>query len=55
MESIDYDTVIFYSIGPWSTKIGSGLALKHQTSLENLNNDKHSSLFDPFVGYEDKK
>ncbi len=52
-ESIDYDIVIFYSIGPWSTRVGSGLALKHLTSLENLNKDKHSCLFDPFAGYED--
>ncbi len=34
--------------------IGSSLTHKHYTRLERFAKDKHSSLFGPFVSYEEK-
>ncbi len=37
------------------TRVGSGLTGKHQTRLENLARDKHSSLLRNFINYGRKK
>jgi hypothetical protein len=38
-----------------STRVDCGLNHKHYTMLERLAKDKHSSLFGPFVSWEEKK
>ncbi len=37
----------------WATRVGYGLTYKHRVTLERFASDKHSSLFRPFVSYEE--